>query len=714
MTLYTSFDKSPSVSTDNDKSALSLQRPHRRSWLMRIGRESCALILLGCLGILVAVALLCFLWGGDDNNSIWTGIMLSKKATLVVTVCSEIIRFSIGIQSGILTAMVASLVLEHYNIPLEEVALLSIVRATTVAPHHIFWPLLRTIRPICSRLLISTCLLLAVLVTVASQFTSTILLSDFGFMVIDGNVTVTELQYNPDTPNWGSNYWLSRPSSYPRFAEYYTPPLEGEDFVDTGPTYRAFLPIQSPQDRSSLRKYQGPAVILDARVTCVRPSINISSVVVYPKSIYENDSYDILLVKGTIGTDQEYPMLTLNESAVVEFTSLVSIASGNETFLGQTSYNKAPTEWQTSIHWIDTTSLYQYRSGSTVNPALNGFPFTNNFLLANSTGSAREWVTKTGLDLVQGFKSEHDWVKNITSDDYPSTWEFSDNGPWTTASATQAQPSIAFTLCFTQLMTGDHTISISSNEDGQEPIIDNTRDSKYGTDLIQRQLGATQNQLTVAERDIFSLGPPSSWTKLDTGPIGDYQFAIPISDLPTYSDEEGSEKFGGLLTSEGIGTNKGAYVVNPAHVALFQGILRTTENPAVALQALITVLTSMSYYDLLHAFSISAPATTSFSREVLAPIRWHGLIGVVIVISVHFLLLVIFVVLFTRSTSYSTIGNSWQAIAQVVSEDTVRVVDASADMTDKEVGDLIRQAGSETGFRLVKLDSRDRSEIKAV
>lgn len=70
------------------------------------------------------------------------------------------------------------------------------------------------------------------------------------------------------------NYWLKKPSSSEIFAEYSQPGKPGEDFDDTGPTIRAFLPVALQSEREALRSFRGMARVVDTRVVCVRPTFN--------------------------------------------------------------------------------------------------------------------------------------------------------------------------------------------------------------------------------------------------------------------------------------------------------------------------------------------------------------------------------------------------------------------------------------------------------
>jgi hypothetical protein len=71
--------------------------------------------------------------------------------------------------------------------------------------------------------------------------------------------------------------WLTdmRPATFPTFAEYIEPnkKITDERVDDTGPVWRAFIPIDSETTRRTVSDYSGPMKVFDARTVCVRPTI---------------------------------------------------------------------------------------------------------------------------------------------------------------------------------------------------------------------------------------------------------------------------------------------------------------------------------------------------------------------------------------------------------------------------------------------------------
>lgn len=81
----------------------------------------------------------------------------------------------------------------------------------------------------------------------------------------------------------------------------------------------------------------------------------------------------------------------------------------------------------------------------------------------------------------------------------------------------------------------------------------------------------------------------------------------------------------------------------------------------------------------------TASALTALSSTALIPGRWDGFVAGVSIIVAHFIILVLITALFVIYTMNSMIGNSWQAVARVVSEDMLPVLDQACKEDDGEV-----------------------------
>ncbi|KAK6537317.1 Mitochondrial outer membrane protein iml2 [Orbilia ellipsospora] len=78
--------------------------------------------------------------------------------------------------------------------------------------------------------------------------------------------------YSPIQDNF---YWQTDPPlTFPTIAEYSASSPSVPGLVDTGPTVRAFLPFLRSDDRSRIRSYKGKVPVWDSRVVCQKPKIS--------------------------------------------------------------------------------------------------------------------------------------------------------------------------------------------------------------------------------------------------------------------------------------------------------------------------------------------------------------------------------------------------------------------------------------------------------
>ncbi|KAK4445591.1 hypothetical protein QBC34DRAFT_441613 [Podospora aff. communis PSN243] len=251
--------------------------------------------------ILVIIVLLLFMWhqsqlsiGGSPVSASWEAIREPSRLFATITISAMVVRTAIAFQTGILTAILASVLLRRYLVPIERAPGVLMMRGTrSCGPSDILLSL--GYRKYWSRLefLVATAIWLA---TLGLQATSTLLASDLDWAVVPSspvrgnssfdfsleNEPVVESQwellgqalYNGNQPGEGSEPWLSRMESFPAFGEYSEPPTLGDDYIDTGLTMRAFLPFASAQQRESLLEYHGPARVMEAQVVCVQPVVD--------------------------------------------------------------------------------------------------------------------------------------------------------------------------------------------------------------------------------------------------------------------------------------------------------------------------------------------------------------------------------------------------------------------------------------------------------
>jgi hypothetical protein len=259
--------------------------------LSKLGIWLIFLVSLSLLLLAIAVTFVTWVWFGNREHELWRQLILGPNNALSITLTGVVVRFSVGSLAWATSAMMASVVVERYGVPADKIAHASIARYTGAILSLMFdgYALRKWFR-----LLIPLQLACAI----ASQFTSTLLFSDFGTAPRPGFPQETAVHYDfsprpqdlngdgdvPSTlsamPQADANElvgWAtsSTPASFETFAEYAEPErkINDERVDDTGPIWRAFLPIDSENLRTSISEYSGVARVFDARTMCVRPSI---------------------------------------------------------------------------------------------------------------------------------------------------------------------------------------------------------------------------------------------------------------------------------------------------------------------------------------------------------------------------------------------------------------------------------------------------------
>lgn len=631
-------------------------------------------LILGSLAILAAVGFLTFLWmasmdaiRGRPTPRLWNMIVEPAWTARAVTLSSVLLRSAISLQAGLVAAMMAALVLETGGIRLSKLPQMSLLRAVHTGPQNVAWLTMGNLTSLAPRPHI---LLIFVILatTIASQFSSTLLLLDFtnqnvllGLTAI--NVTYGMNAFGPNSASsagTGNNFWRASPQRYPRFAEYSESSFTGEDMQDTGATFRALLPFQSDQDRKSLRNYSGPATVLNSRVVCVRPLLQLWTTQVI------NIVGDMQIILGVADTPQDYSMLSRqpwswdDEPGSFNCTMEMAPAKAGNWELGLCGVR--------SIAWFKREILDGFSGASTAT-----------VLLLNKSGSHEEWFP--------GYP-EH----NIT---LLSDWEPSASGVWSTWSSPNSSAALSVTMCFVGAGQDDYQISAGSDATFEEPVLKwDDHSGTFITDDIRRLYGVLPG-VSTDERGVLSMHRTANWTSVDSS----LRSGVETSQFVWYATYDGFHTHNGYISTPDPGAilsplnrSDGA-AIHRVHCAIFQDVIQGTGNAAYAVQTLYTILLQMAYYDFLPQFDVSSAVVYSLSTVVNIPSQWVGFIFVATLVCAHFLIVLATLLLFWWKTEHSLVGNSWQAVAQVMTECTLPVLESSWDRTDREIEKSLKASG---------------------
>ena len=646
-----------------------------------IGLSGCVALSLGTAVIFAAAGFLAYFWGvstatakqSHQPPAVWYNIVRSGWATKTVTLSSAFLRLAVGLQGGLVTAMLASLLIENRGVHLSKLPALSIMRSVKTSPHNLVGPFAQG--PFGrQQVFYGGLVLLAIIVSVGSQFISTLLLLDFGDAYILTPWKKGPLGFGLDMqgPNGdlsatqGVDYWNSQPPIYPRFAEMTGQPYLADGIQDTGLSFRAYVPFGSTAERATLRQFKGLTKVLESRVVCVRPTID-------NLQIYKNWGYN------------EYRSLSGNFSSAVPYSNIsTSTREGAEDT--KPYFNCTLSMWDSTSPYSNVNwriSLCLPVSGSI------GFPSDDHIL--DNTGSRNDqWSnflvfnTSGGLDTT--------WpTKGLLSD-----WTQSSSDVWTTWKSQDGSNMLSASMCFSFFAEpSTFEVEITASQVFEEPTpVWEPSVGHFSTKNITNLYCTHCSSTSSGDTGRMELHLPSNWTKalVNTTEItGKYEVSELYDSLKQgffYNPNWNWAMPTVLLTHD-------VWAINQIHVDVFQDIIEETGNVALAMQSLFTILTQRSYYDWLSRFDVAAYSEMQFLESHSVPVRWVGLGIVLGLLLVHIVLLVAITAMLLLMTDRSFLGSSWPAVAQIVAADKEGVLAYASDMTDGQVEKHLSSQGKE-------------------
>lgn len=124
-----------------------------------------------------------------------------------------------------------------------------------------------------------------------------------------------------------------------------------------------------------------------------------------------------------------------------------------------------------------------------------------------------------------------------------------------------------------------------------------------------------------------------------------------------------------------------------------QEILKTNGSIAFALQTLITLLSSMAYYDQMDYFDKWTRAEVTLFQTAQVPVGYFGVAVVKITVMAHCILVAYCVSLFLRKTTLSRLGASWSAVAQVATGDVMEYLENATQASDNDIQARLKADG---------------------
>jgi hypothetical protein len=699
----------------------------------RLGLLTLAILVLGTITILAALGFLSFLWFSNARNRDWRIIATKNWMTRAVSLTALAIRTAVSLQAIAATSMLAGLTLEKGSVLMTELAAVSTMRNTNSGPLRLAWvtskALLKTNRP-WRQILLPSLLAALTITTLLIQFSSTALLADLSLSPTQGLAYAANLSNHfvydsAKTPALNQTIrgsaWLRVPAFNPIFAEFSEAGTNTDPaIVDTGRKLRAFLPLQEQQARYNIQDYKGVATILDSRVICVRPELRTPEIHMDGLEAMGNDGAGRWALVTSVTASAHVPGVVGSQSEgydSVRFGCLMdtqqSLADVWRISLCQINQNEGlPSEFE-------TTTSFQPNSNSGAQ-----------YLVLNvSSGTLEDWSQVTHID----FNDNTGVIQPPFSSAFPPVRE-EGNGEWLDLFfQDDSAARLSVSLCYAAFDSADLDIHAFSSTNRTESVGSfDAKTSVYRYDSLRQQLGQTKNGSWIEgmseQRGILELASRPDW-RPGSQP-GDY--IRPMTPKDKDSDEpyisfllngakfEGTSPFefsdpnvgwlqpnwtavldferGGVLSDSAVSSGYAVSDIypDPSFSSLLQDILQNGGDIAHAVSSLITVVSGSTYYDQLGQFNGIGNTTQTMFVSVLTPQHRRGYVAVLVVTLLHLQLAGMCLLLFLMRTKVSSIGNSWQTLAQVKDPRTGRLLDLGTLATDGEVESwMMENASSE-------------------
>ncbi|KAI9725757.1 MAG: Mitochondrial outer membrane protein iml2 [Chrysothrix sp. TS-e1954] len=699
-------------------------------------------LVVGCIVIVACLGCLIFLWSADSTNPSWHWIVSKNHLQTLITGLAEALKQAITFQVGTVTAMTAAIMLESAQTSLGSAARLSLARSTESSTEALTLfrdqarGKLRKLR--WNSLALYTIPLVAI-VLAASQVFSILLVSDLDLATVAGNKGIDRVPYDFDYSHWGNwsalgnlpklpvppieNYgsgWAQQTADFPTFAEYSEPPTDEPGIDDTGLTLRAMLPFGSQATRQNLHNYEGAAMVVDTRVTCQAPAFDGLPVTIIP------DGLDILQLNASILSRQPTPRLfnqTLQFGNLANFELLYnqSIDIGCNVSIGDVS-----DLWQVSLCQLPEDGLPF--AGGLVSEFQPYPPFDE--MKVKQDPKDQFWrksslwgIGHLVLNVTLGDVADWQQVLGSYGEQHPPQYQLRDN--WLDLIYSGGKQVLSLSLCYSSFLTADMPVMIQSSTNRTEPIAGyDLGQSKYTFDSVRRMYGQDRT-VSNSERGVMDLVKADSWLMNNTySMLSPYaQFIRAVTDMSgpqtNAFDQPGyTGNYSATLTYSGsseddLATATGPLVPGVFIASLFQEIVQAGGSVAFAIQSILTSMATTSYYQQLPQFNLDANITHTPFITTNVPSSWTGLTVVIIVVFVHLCVMAVVISVFMTKTRFTTIGEEWQAIAQLVSPLTEPLLRGGTLMSDEEVKNQL--AGKNRKKSAVRVDyMRDLERVGLV
>ncbi|KAH8660109.1 hypothetical protein BX600DRAFT_551602 [Xylariales sp. PMI_506] len=633
----------------------------------RIGGFGFTVVFLGLLLELAVLGLLGYLWSQrpifgaspTHEQSLWRSIVLNDGwITRTVTIVTAVVRVILSQQAILCTSLAAALLLEKRSVGIPQVAGFSILRAFNSGPWDAMTLMFQDLTHYIGSL---PAILVAILflTNIALQFSSTLLVSDFGNI----NIVSPPETKTVDAHTLGGNFvrmtrdsiWQKSLGTYPTFAESRSnASFVNSTLSDSGGVQRALLPFDADQ-RLQLRSYLGPAVVQESRTVCI-PATGL-------QANFSNTygGADQLALQGTIAQSTEL----FNLSNIPRDLSQPI----NKTF-------ECP---------------YLYSSYGTAVPGVQGD--TLQASLCNlASGFETLLVIRSDANYTRWYDGSNFALELLSSN---GSWAYYQPSGSAVPGSNASRPILEVSLCMAENQFSLAQISVSALWETQEPTLGSQEKENNGwaIDPIISLYGSSSRNETAEQRGILSLNSADSSNINQTS-----ETVTTLGSLyGTWISSGGDNSKMALVFDTKTNNYQTDGFVHPAHILILGAALNATNNLAASLDTLWAIYAQTLYYENFGFLddSVGIGSTMLWYTTVTAPVRWTGFTVVAALLLVTIAIMVLLLGMFAWQTEGSFRRQAWHAVAQLFGEDTEEVMAAATRMTDHQVAAMMRERGVE-------------------
>lgn len=136
--------------------------------------------------------------------------------------------------------------------------------------------------------------------------------------------------------------------------------------------------------------------------------------------------------------------------------------------------------------------------------------------------------------------------------------------------------------------------------------------------------------------------------------------------------------------------------INSRLSSIFKDTLADTNSPALALQAIFTIITQMGYYSYVPYFDTLGDSIITVTESYYVPAKHVGYAAVILLLIIHLILVAASVACFAFWSRHTLLGNVWQAFTQAAEVIDENSLYNATTIPDQDIHKNLKEQGRDT------------------